>query len=145
MRTPPKPKDIKSGRSSYSFEEFIAHLQAEALRIVSEKSTPASSPETKSPAKQEESSRQVLQFVYDVCFRSAVYSRRVRLRLDKLSKEERSVILRTIKENADNIRVLQAIFEREIADNMKKGISRQQAFKQAIQRCKAAERDAGVW
>jgi hypothetical protein len=140
-----KHEQVAKGEISYSFVDFMEDLKNQVRDRVGQEISSERDAEKEEAEEIERMQRDVLRFVYDVCFKSAVYFRQVKSKLDKMETKERNVIVKTIQSNADNIRLLRAIFKREIAAHMKNGMSRRQATKTAIQSCKAAEKKAGIW
>ncbi len=140
-----KHEQVAKGEISYGFGDFMEDFKKQVRDRVLHKVSSASDAVKEETDEIDRTQRDVLRFVYDVCFKSAVYFRQVKSKLDKMETTERNVIVKTIQSNADNIRLLRAIFKREIAANMRNGMSPRQASKTAIQSCKAAENKAGIW
>jgi len=140
-----KHEQVAKGEISFGFVDFMVDLKKQVRDRIDHEISSGSGDEKELADDIDRTQRDVLRFVYDVCFKSAVYFRQVKSKLDKMETNERNVIVKTIKSNADNIRLLRAIFKREIASHMKNGMSPRQATKTAIQSCKAAEIKVGIW
>jgi len=126
------PTQVTKGKVDYSVEEFLRDLLEEVKSNMS-KEVLNRLPEGKErDRKFNEVTRTVFNFVCDICYLAVLEKSHVELILKQSNEVEKELIKKTIKENKNNIDMLQAILMRQIARGLNKGLTKKQVAKAAI-------------
>ena len=123
---------VTEGKVDYSLKEFLRDL-LEDVKSNMPKEVFDRLPEGKErDRKYNEATREVFNFVYEICYLAAVEKSYLKLVLKQSNEVERKLIKKTIKENKSNIDMLYAILRMHIARGLKEGLTKKQAVKAAI-------------
>lgn len=124
---------VTEGKVDYSLKEFSRDL-LEDVKSNMPKEVFDRLPEGKErDRKYNEATREVFNFVYEVCYLAAVEKSYLKLVLKQSNEVERKLIKKTIKENKSNIDMLYAILRMHIARGLEEGLTKKQAVKATVE------------
>ena len=86
--------------------------------------------------------KEVFTFVYRLCYLAATNPSELKLMLEKADAKNKDIVTKTLRSNRENIALLRAIFMREIANSLERGLTKRQAVKASI---KESERIFTNW
>jgi len=120
-----------NGNVDYSFEEFLSDLFGEVKSSISKNNFNSKSKEGKNSS-YKKTVNEVFRFVSELCFKAAINSPDLTVLLEKSGSEDKRIIEETLISNMGNIRMLRALFMKQIASQLESGLTKRQAAKQVI-------------
>ncbi len=121
------PEQVKNGKVAYTLEDFLNDLWKDVKSSLSKEYSKKVS---------DKEQRDVFNFVYDLCYLAAMNRPELELMLEKTGSENKDIMQKTLESNQKNIALLHAIFVKEIAERLKKGLTKRQAVKATIEESK---------
>lgn len=133
MRKHITPHRIIHNGVDYSFEDFLKGLWKDVDASLSQEEFSHISNRNERNKEVRKNVKEVFNFVCEICFQAALKNPRLTKILDTVNEEEKNIIKKTIKSYKDHIDLLRAIFVREIASEIEKGLTRRQATRLVIE------------
>jgi len=127
MKKKSTTEQVKNGKVIYTFEDFLNDLWEDVKSTLSKEYSKKMS---------DKDQRDVFKFVYELCYLAAMNHPELRLMLEKADSGNKDIMQKTLESNQKNVALLHAIFLREIAERLKKGLTKRQAVKATIEESK---------
>lgn len=127
------PKQVKNGEVVYTLESFLGDLREDVESTVSQEYSNKMSDSEQRDRKYGETLREVFTFVYRLCYLAATNPAELKLMVEKADAKNKDIVTKTLRSNSENIALLRAIFMREIANRLERGLTKRQAVKASIE------------
>lgn len=127
------PEQVKNGEVVYTLASFLEDLWEDVESTVSQEYSNKMSDSEQRDRKYGEALKEVFTFVYRLCYLAVTNPSELKLMLEKADAKNKDIVTKTLRSNRENIALLRAIFMREIANNLERGLTKRQAVKASIE------------